>query len=218
MTKEEIKKIIFELRPMILNEADLQDADERVMLNVIKSCQYLSYYRLLMKQQMISVILYMTGNKYNKVELFAAEYEDIFKLYLKTRNLLEIEFDEMIEMALADFDRSATENGEDAYLAFSRDEKIIASGVLVPEPLLSFEEIEALATSKRVEEITKEIAELEYDIVTTEEALKDCPNYMMRNELLNDITHNTVRIDKLNRELHELRRKLSNNGEFGGRR
>lgn len=218
MTKEEIKKIIFELRPMILNEEDLQDADIRVMLNVIKACQYLSYYRLLMKQQMISVILYMTGNKYNKVELFAADYEDIFKLYLQTRNLLEIEFDEMIEEALADFDSTATENGEDAYLSFSRDEKIIASGALVPEPLMSFEEIEALAASKRIEEITKEIAELECDNATTEEALKDCPNYMMRNEFLNDITHNTVRIDRLNRELQELRVKLTTDSGFERRR
>ena len=59
---------------------------------------------------------------------------------------------------------------------------------------------------KRIHEITQEIAELEEDNQLTEALIRNCQNYMARNDYLNDISYNTTKINVLRDELYKLTR------------
>ena len=64
---------------------------------------------------------------------------------------------------------------------------------------------------KRIDEITKEIAELEDDNLATERQLQECTNYVLRSELQHDLICNGRKIADLQ---EELKRLITNNNDL----
>lgn len=206
MTKEEIIGSVMNFRPAILTLEEIENLSDQELIDIYCVNRALDYCGLLIKQQMISVILYMAGPAYKKLELLTMDTAKVLNIYLRTRNITQPQFEQEINSAIEELKLQAIEESDDATIALSREEAIVATGVIIPEPLLSFEEIENQSLLKRIHEITQEIAELEEDNKLTEALIRNCQNYMARNDYLNDISYNTTKINVLRDELYKLTR------------
>ncbi len=135
MSKEELIKLILELKPQIISDQLLGRLSTEELLSVYNANRFLSYYQLLMKQQMILAIKSIFKDAYSLVSLYMYEYEEINKLYCKAMLISPKEFDKKVDSALKEFLEVAKKDNIEEYMTFSREEQIIASGLLIPDEI-----------------------------------------------------------------------------------
>lgn len=204
MSREEIVNSLLNMRPQIISIDEMEGLSTEELIQIYNANSRIKYCDMIIKSQMIHVILYMGGPLYTKKALLLMDHAEIYKIYLAVRGLKEEEFNLLVSNAVEDFKASAKANDIDDYLEFSDTELLVATGIIIPDPLLSFEEVQTQSTLKRIDEITKEIAELEDDNLATERQIESTTNYMLRSELQQDLICNGRRIAELQGELKSL--------------
>lgn len=204
MSREEIVNSLLNMRPQIISIDEMEGLSTEELIQIYNANSRIKYCDMIIKSQMIHVILYMGGPLYTKKALLLMEHAEIYKIYLAVRGLKEEEFNLLVSDAVEDFKASAKANDIDDYLEFSDTELLVATGIIIPDPLLSFDEVQTQSTLKRIDEITKEIAELEDDNLATERQIESTTNYMLRSELQQDLICNGRRIAELQGELKSL--------------
>lgn len=204
MSRSEVIDALLNMKPQIISIDELQELSTEDLNKIYDTNKHINYCDLILKSQMVHVILYMGGPLYSKKDLLLMDYASVYKSYLAVRGLTEQEFNVLVTNAIEGFKTSAQENDIEDYMGFSDTELMVATGIIIPDPLLSFEEVQSQSTLKRIDEITKEIAELEDDSLATERQLQECTNYVLRNELHQDLLCNGRKIASLQAELQQL--------------
>lgn len=216
MNREELINALLGIRPLIIAKEELDILSDQQLNDIYKNNKFNSYYETIMKQQKISAINYVYENYFTLAELYSLAEEEFNDLYLRAIKMTQEEFDKILSTGLEEFSKRAKEEENAEYDSFTKEEKIIASGLLIPADLLTEEEYTKQSILSRIHEISEEIKELRKDNENTEELIANETNYMARTELREDIHSNNLRIWKLEDELKKLM-NIKDTENFGRR-
>lgn len=204
MTREKLIQGILTIKPNILSKEVLETLPDNTLLLIYSNNRFLSYYQATIKDQKVSVIKYVYEEKYTREYLYTLSEEDFEALYLSAIKMTKAEFDKMVQEGLEEFMERAKAEGNGEFMAFTEEEQIIASSVIIPNNLLTEEEFVTKSILLRIHEITEEIKDLKEDNDNTEKLLETEQNYLARGEFQSDISSNNLRIWKLEAELKAL--------------
>ena len=204
MTREELIKAILDIRPNILKKEVLDTLSDIELDSIHKNNRFYKYYEIIIRQQKASVIRYVYGDAYSDVFLYSMDGADFENLYLTAIKMSKEEFEKFLNETLSDFKKRAEEEGDEAFLAFTEEEQIIASGALSPAGLLTEEEFVTKSTLFQINEITEKIKHLEEENSNLEELIEGETNWSAVTDFRNEIKDNNYAIWKLREELNKL--------------
>lgn len=160
MLREELIREILNFKPCCFKKEILDNLSDNELAILYNNNKYYKYYQNIIRQHKASVINYVYEGIYSDVALFSLDENTFEELYLSAIKMSRDEFELYLSEGLEDFRKRAAEENED-YLTFSREEQIIASGILRPADLLTQEEFVTKSVLLQIHELSEEIKQLE---------------------------------------------------------
>jgi len=191
MSREELIKAILEMKPLPIKKESLEDLEYKELYVIYYANKGLSYYDGLKKQQMISTITNFYEDKYSNVELVSKSYEEIEKMFLRAIKKTPEQFEKYVNSTVEAFKLRAQMEGNDEYVAFSKDEQIIASCVLVLTPDMVF-----TRENKKQSKKTQNEEQENFDLFAVFDAAEQ-----KRLAAINRVAEIDARIEELNQEI-----------------